>query len=1059
MKNQLLNCILFFVVLLSGISLKATAQATDVQDSLALVDLYNSTNGSGWSNHANWLTATPVSKWFGIKVTGGRVVSISLTSNKLTGTFPASLGNLSALTNLHAGFNQLGGNIPSFLGNLLSLEVLYLAKDQLSGSIPASLANLSGLTSLDLSNNQLTDSVPSWIGNLSNLNSLSLGINSFTGVIPETLGNLTKLTSLVLASNNLTGSIPSSIGNLVELTVFDVSKNQLAGSIPSSFANLTKLQNFYVDGNKLSGPVPAVLCQGHLNFLSLQNNAFTFDGMECVAQLSIGATYSPQANINISVRNNKLSVYAGGTLSNNTYNWYRNNVQDSIIIGDSTYAPALSGIYTVRVNNKVTTKLTLNSYAVSFGEPPVNVQDSLALVDFYNSTNGNNWTKHDNWLIGPVSSWYGITVNNGRVVSVSLTNNKIAGNIPPSFGNLTALTSVNLSRNLLTGTIPSSLGNLAALTLLQLDLNSLTDSIPSSLGSCTHLTYLSLSGNQLIGNIPSALGNLINLQSIDLSSNQLEGGIPVSFSNLLNLTGLYLKKNKLNDTIPGILGNLSSLTVIDLSSNQLHGDIPSSLGGLLQLTRLVLATNNLSGTLPALLANLPNLNTLDLSTNKFTGQIPSAFGNFAILALLNLSNNLLDGNIPVSLGNLSSLEFLYLSNNKLTGSIPSSLGNLSKLVTLALAKNQLTDSIPYSLGLMPSLSELNVSSNKLTGTIPASIGTRFQMPSSVDLSNNELSGEIPDAFGNLNLESVNLSHNHFSGASACSLVDKNSVNVSYNNFNFTGTQCLAGGLGYPIYAPQATISLNRVDNYLYVSAGGTLSFNTYKWYRNDSLILTQTGDSTFFITSSGKYYTIITNSQAPDLTLYSDTLTIGILPLNLLSFTGTIQKNGIKLQWKTSNEINTQAFIVQRRLNNDFTDIGTINAANTPGTKVYSFTDASPVEGMNYYRLKLLDKDGHFTYSNTINLNLKGSSVSPLIAVYPNPANEVTTLSFNSEVAGRYQVIIADVSGRTIRLIQGTSVIGENKVSINMGNCPTGTYLITLRNDKRGSKSVKLYRQ
>ena len=64
------------------------------QDSLALVDLYNSTNGPNWYNQKNWLTKNPVSTWYGITVTNNRVTDIYINGNNLTGSIPYSIGNL-----------------------------------------------------------------------------------------------------------------------------------------------------------------------------------------------------------------------------------------------------------------------------------------------------------------------------------------------------------------------------------------------------------------------------------------------------------------------------------------------------------------------------------------------------------------------------------------------------------------------------------------------------------------------------------------------------------------------------------------------------------------------------------------------------------------------------------------------------------------------------------------------------------------------------------------------------------------------------------------------------
>jgi len=407
----------------------ANAQV-NVQDSLALVDLYNSTNGPNWDNNSGWLTG-PVSKWYGITVTDTRVTKISLVHNKLNGKIASSIGNLENLGSLSLGANQLSGSIPASIGKLVNLLSLSLAVNQLSGSIPASMGKLANLQLLNLYNNQLSGSIPSSISNLANLRSLDLSFNQLSssipasigklvnlryldlinnqlsGNIPNTIGNLAHLTHLYLSRNQLSGSIPASIGKLTNLYfILDLQQNQLSGSIPASIGNLKKLlylwlndnqltdsipssignlvnlQYLVLSNNKLSGPIPSSF--GNLSIprredegiLRLSNNYFTFDGMELVAQKFPDAEYSPQANIPVHQNDDTLSVYAGGTLGNNTYEWFdlgkklnKNTAkkEDSTIIkGDSVFYPDKKGIYFVKVTNSIATQLTLQSDTIYY---------------------------------------------------------------------------------------------------------------------------------------------------------------------------------------------------------------------------------------------------------------------------------------------------------------------------------------------------------------------------------------------------------------------------------------------------------------------------------------------------------------------------------------------------------------------------------------------------------------------------------------------------------------------------------------------------------------------
>ena len=243
------------------------ATVVDVPQSecLALVKLFESTNGAAWTRRDNWLVSNTVGDWFGVTVTLGRVEKLALYINQLKGTLPAELKDLTGLRTLDLSlnkisgpipdsygsfeklnlldisFNQLSGKIPPSLGQLPMLERLSLANNLLSESIPSSLGGLSRLWLLNLSGNQLSGNIPSELGNLSQLVLLSLSENRLTGEIPASLGQLSKLMSLSLKSNQISGRIPSEIGQLTDLLQFDVSHNELDGYVPASFTNLTKL--------------------------------------------------------------------------------------------------------------------------------------------------------------------------------------------------------------------------------------------------------------------------------------------------------------------------------------------------------------------------------------------------------------------------------------------------------------------------------------------------------------------------------------------------------------------------------------------------------------------------------------------------------------------------------------------------------------------------------------------------------------------------------------------------------------------------------------------------
>ena len=254
--------------------------------------------------------------------------------------------------------------------------------------------------------------------------------------------------------------------------------------------------------------------------------------------------------------------------------------------------------------------------------------DSLELVKLYNATSGANWI--NKWdLTKPITTWYGVTLENGRVLNLLLSGNLLIGTIPNL--NLPKLRELILSANPLSGTIPNF--NLPDLQKIDFsDNSSLNGVIPNF--NLPNLELLNLESNNLSGTIPNFI--LPSLSELNLSYNKLSGTIP-NF-NLPNLYVLNFMGNKLTGTIPNFsLPNLQSLNFRD---NQLSGSIPNF--SLPNLVILNLYLNQLTGSIPNFI--FPELELFNLSTNQLSGKIPSF--NFPLFYEFDVSNNQLSGCIP-----------------------------------------------------------------------------------------------------------------------------------------------------------------------------------------------------------------------------------------------------------------------------------------------------------------------------------------------------------------------------------------------------------------------------
>ncbi|MDE2794930.1 MAG: Ig-like domain-containing protein [Gemmatimonadota bacterium] len=339
------------------------------------------------------------------------------------------------------------------------------------------------------------------------------------------------------------------------------------------------------------------------------------------------------------------------------------------------WASAATDVATVSSSGLVTAvgggmaAITASAGEVSDTAAVTVARDREVLEALFNAADGRNWHNSENWLTGePLADWHGVEVDaGGRVTKLDLTDNNLAGTIPPDLGDLAHLESLLLDDNFdLTGPIPPELGNLVHLRRFSLAGTAVTDSIPPELGNLSSLRTLWLVGTLLTGAIPPELGNLSNLDTLALAFNSLTGGIPAELGNLSNLKMLWLDRNQLTGPIPPEFGNLLNLEALSIEANKFDGFPVSGTG--------------VTGPIPPELASLSNLTILRLSQNSLTGAIPTELGGLAELQVMSLASNELAGAVPSELGQLASLEELNLAHNAdLAGVLPASLTALGAL--------------------------------------------------------------------------------------------------------------------------------------------------------------------------------------------------------------------------------------------------------------------------------------------------------------------------------------------------------------------------------------------
>ncbi len=667
---------------------------------VALVALYEATDGPNWANSDNWLTDAPLGDWYGVRTDGsGRVVSLNLSGqwdresrewirHGLSGPIPPDLVNLVNLEWLSLGANNLNGPIPSELGDLIKLKGLFLGDNNLTGPIPVELVNLAKLQNLNLYGNALEGSIPAELGRLANLEWLYLGGNDITGPIPSEFGNLAQLRVLALNHGALEGPIPPELGNLVSLERLELYDNALEGPIPSELGNLVNLDWLQLAFNKLTGPIP----QSFLQLDKLQTFQIRRNEGLCVPGVSAFVTWLEGIE-----RRDDSDVFC-------------------------------------------------------------NESDRKVLASLFERAGGPRWTGADGWVGGPaLDEWYGVSADSlGRVAALDLERNGLSGRLPVDLGSLAQMTELRIGGNTaLSGPLPLSLVALSLRALhyegtgvcapSQARFREWLNAIPSHEG--TGAECPPMSDREILEIVYETLGGSEWLNSDNwLTDRPLRDWYGVEEVDAQGrVITLRLTYNGISGWIPRELGSLKHLVWLHLGgvNSDLAGTIPAELGNLANLRLLNLFGTNIGGTIPAELGNLANLSWLALAENNLEGAIPAELGRLRNLRSLNLIDNQLSGTVPVQLGRLAELRQLSLSGNELTGPIPAQFGNLSHLQVLSLSRNGLSGPLPAGLGGLAGLEELHVGHNELEGTVPVEFRGLTSLRQFSLVSNADMSGPLP----------------------------------------------------------------------------------------------------------------------------------------------------------------------------------------------------------------------------------------------------------------------------------------------------------------------------
>ncbi|KAK9050328.1 hypothetical protein SSX86_030701 [Deinandra increscens subsp. villosa] len=315
----------------------------------------------------NYLNGTIPDEW-----NSTQLDFLVVAGNRLSGSIPKLLGDITSLRYLSLENNMFSGNVPTELGKLVNLATLVLSANNLTGKLPIQLNGLTNLIEFRLSSNNFSGNIPD-LGNFTNLQILEIQGSGLEGRIPSSIsllrnltdliisdlyGNvysqfpdLTSMTSmnkLVLRSCNISGTIPGYISQMSKLNHLDLSFNNLEGRIPDELEGLPNLQKMYLTGNSLCGSVPEWIANGYnKRDVDLSYNRFSEKSVpqDCHPGLNLFRSYSSENNFDLAMC---LSKYP---CSKEYYSVHINCGGREVIVGDKLYEADINLVEEANINH------------------------------------------------------------------------------------------------------------------------------------------------------------------------------------------------------------------------------------------------------------------------------------------------------------------------------------------------------------------------------------------------------------------------------------------------------------------------------------------------------------------------------------------------------------------------------------------------------------------------------------------------------------------------------------------------------------------------------------
>ena len=297
-----------------------------------------------------------------------------------------------------------------------------------------------------------------------------------------------------------------------------------------------------------------------------------------------------------------------------------------------------------------------------------------------------------------------------------------------------------------------------------------------------------------------------------------------------------------------------------------------------------------------------------------------------------------------------------------------------------------------------------------------------------------------------NVAGIDLSFDYQRDETTATIIERGTFRMGFDGMNIRYRVSDGAGGATTVTSPTFVIpddDTYRSYRFRYdpVTGVGILSQNGTELWRNATATpgrpLYWTGDGNIVIGTvmdgSGKGNAVMDNMR------FVEVPAAAALPVELTRFTATVSDRQVKLDWETATEVNHETFIVERSSGqSDWEAVATVaGSGDADLPRTYRVTDALPLPGRSYYRLRQVDHDGSTEFSDIREVNLTAASAG--LSAYPNPSSDRVILEADTPLAG---IRVFDSGGREVTDRVTVSRLSLGKVELGLANLPRGAYRI-----------------